>query len=185
MKKLVDLVKIVENNRECVILEVTGSRIDMIKLGCFDGNETMMRLTKGRDHTCTIWKDDGKTYDWHWGVGGYTLVSDKLDQQGKLIQDCITHDFEIYIDEDKNLIEKTLRIKSLDDVQHNSHTMKIMYWTPTDGHVTCHLDGQFFSFFKNKQDNINHFALKGYQLKHLKNERAVTGCIVEHYEMSR
>lgn len=185
MKKLVDLVQIVENNKDCVILEVVGSSLDMIKLGCFHGHETMMRLTKGADHTCTVWKSDGKHYSWSWGKSGYTLVTDTLRDQGRLIQACITQDFEIYIDTNEDLIEQTLHIKSLEDVRHNSHMVKIMYWTPTDDHVTCHLDGQFFSHFKNKQDNLNHFVERGYELKHLKNERAVTGCIVEHYEISR
>ena len=185
MKKLVDLVKIVDNNRDCVILEVAGSMLDMIRLGCFNGDETMMRLTKGADHTCTVWTKEGKNYSWSWGRSGHTLVSDAMSQRGKLIQQCIEQDFEIYIGENKNLIEQTLHIKSLEDVKHNSHMVKIMYWRPTDDHVTCHLDGQFFSHFKNKQDNIKHFVERGYELKHLKNERAVTGCIVEHYEISR
>lgn len=185
MKKLVNLVQIVENNRECVILEVVGSSLDMIKLGCFNGNEAMMRLTKGANHTCTVWTNDGKNYSWSWGSYGYTLVSNQLSEQGRLIQDCITQDFEIYIDKDKNLIEQTLHIKSLEDVKHNSHMVKIMYWEHTDDHVCCHLDGQFFSYFKNRQDNLNHFLERGYKMKHLKNEVATTGCMVEHYEISR
>ena len=42
MKKLVNYVKIVENNEECVILEVVGAPLDLIRLGCFNGNEKMV-----------------------------------------------------------------------------------------------------------------------------------------------
>ena len=96
MKKLCELVKIVENNKECVILEVTGSKLDLIKLGYFNGNEKLIRLTKGANQTCTIWTDN-KNYSWHWGRDGYTLVSDSMEKKGKLIQDCITKDFQINI----------------------------------------------------------------------------------------
>ena len=95
MNKLVDFVKIVENNEECVILEVVGKPIDLIKLGCFNGDETMFRLTKGNDHTCTVWNSDGKNFSWHWGINGYTLVTDRLDKMGTLIQKCIEQDLNI------------------------------------------------------------------------------------------
>lgn len=105
MKKLVDLVQIVENNRDCVILEVVGSMLDLIKLGWFDGNEIMFRLTKGEDHTCTVWTKEGKNYSWSWGRSGYTLVSDNMTKRGHLIQECIEQDFEIYIGKNPKLIE--------------------------------------------------------------------------------
>lgn len=185
MKRLVDLVKIVENNRDCVILEVVGSSLDMIRLGCFDGNETMMRLTKGRDHTCTVWKNDSKSYDWYWGHSGYTLVTDKLDQQGRLIQDCITRDFEIYIDENKDLIENTLYIKSLEDIKHNTHNLKLMYWEHSKDQVCCHLDGAFHTYFKGVECGIKHFTDKGYNVELTNTYIAPTGCIVKVYHIVR
>lgn len=55
--KLCYLVDIIENNENCVILKVKDNKnLELIKLGYFDGNEEMMRLTKGKDHTCTIFK---------------------------------------------------------------------------------------------------------------------------------
>ena len=55
--KLSNCVEVAVNNAECVVLKVKkGKEFDLITLGCFDGNETMFRLTKGDNHTCTVWR---------------------------------------------------------------------------------------------------------------------------------
>lgn len=185
MKKLVDLVKIVENNRDCVILEVTGSMLDLIKLGCFNGDEIMFRLTKGKSHTCTVWTKDGKNYSWHWGYGGHTLVSDAMNKRGKMIQQCIAQDFEIYIGDNLKLIESSLHIKSLEDVKHNTHNIKLMYWEHHEDDVCCHLDGEFHTRFKGVECGIKHFADKGYNVKFVETYIAQTGCIVQVYNITR
>lgn len=97
MKKLVDLVEVEENNQECVILKVVGKPMDLMKLGCFNGDESYIRLTKGGNHTCTIWTKDGKHYSWWWGIGGCTMVSEEMSKKGRLVQDCITQDLNIRI----------------------------------------------------------------------------------------
>ena len=184
MKRLVDLVKIIENNTECVILEVVAEPIELIKLGCFDGNETMFRLTKGADHTCTVWSKQGNTCSWYWGRSGHTLVSDKLRKMGKLIQECIEQDFEIYIGTNEDLIQNTLHIKSVDDVAHIQHTIKLMYWK-ANGEVTCHIDGEFFAHFKNIYKAIRHFEQRHYVIRNIDKYTAQTGCTVEVYEIKR
>ena len=185
MKKLVDLVQIVENNRDCVILEVVGSMLDLIKLGWFDGNEIMFRLTKGEDHTCTVWTKEGKNYSWSWGRSGYTLVSDNMTKRGHLIQECIEQDFEIYIGKNPKLIEQTLHIKSLEDIKHNTHNLKFMYWENSKDQVCCHLDGEFYTYFKGMEKGINHFADKGYDVNFIETYIAQTGCIVKVYHITR
>lgn len=182
-KKLVDCVKIVENNEECVILEVVGSSLDLIRLGCFNGNEEMFRLTKGTKHTCTVWTKEGKNYSWYWGAGGYTCVSDQTSKQGRLIQECIEQDFEIYIGDNKRSIQKTLYIKSIDDVKHANHNIKFMYFRPGD--VCCHIDGEYFKYFKSVEDGIRHFQNNGYAVYYEKETTAVTGCAVKHYYIER
>ena len=184
MKRLADLVKIVENNETCVILEVTGSILDLIKLGCFNGDETMMRLTKGCDHTCTVWTKD-KHYSWNWGKHGTTLVSRDIGKQGNLIQECIEQDFEIYIGDNSSLIKQTLHIKSLEDVKHGSHFLKMMYWENSVDNVCCHLDGEFHAHFNGIKRGIEHFVNKGYTVKKVDEYVASTGCIVEVYEIER
>lgn len=185
MKKLVDLVQIVENNRDCVILEVVGSMLDLIKLGCFNGDEIMFRLTKGKDHTCTVWTKEGKNYSWSWGRSGYTFVSNAMSQRGRLIQQCIEQDFEIYIGENSTRIGQTLYIKSLEDVKHNTHKLKLMYWESSKNQVCCHLDDEFHTYFNNIQSGINHFESKGYDVKPIDSYIASTGCVVKVYNMTR
>ena len=185
MKKLQTLTKILENNKECVLLEVIGQPIDLIKLGCFDGDETMFRLTKGRNHTCTVWTKDGKYYSWHWGVDGYTLVSKKLDKQGKLIEDCITKDYEIYIGDDKNKIISTLHIKSLNDIAHIKHNVKFMYWGNSFKDICCHLDDAYFTYFKGIENAFAHFKERGYTFKDRRVYLAPTGCIIEEYTIEK
>jgi len=98
MAKLSNCVSLAVNNSECVVLKVKdGKEFDLISLGCFDGNETMFRLTKGDNHTCTVWCDGENPYSWHWGIGGYTLVSDNMNKRGRLIQQCIENDFGIFM----------------------------------------------------------------------------------------
>lgn len=183
MKKLVNHVKIVENNEECVILEVVGAPLDLIRLGCFNGNEKMFRLTKGDNHTCTVWKENGDNYSWWWGCGGHTLVSDQMTKMGNLIQECIEQDFEIYIGSNKRNIQKTLHIRSLEDVKHSRHDMKLMYFRTND--VCCHIDGEYFKHFKSVEDGVAHFKNRDYTVYVNGEEIAATGCKVEHYYIVR
>lgn len=184
MKKLCELVKIVENNEECVILEVTGSMLDIIKLGCFNGDEKLIRLTKGNNHTCTVWTDN-RNYSWHWGIGGHTIVSDAMDKKGKLIQDCIEKDFEIYIGSNKKRITETLHIMSLEDVKHASHKVKLMYWQSQPNDICCHMDGEYFTRFNGKRNALIHFMDHDYKVEAIGNYVAQTGCIVEEYIISK
>lgn len=72
--RLKDITTIVVNNDECVVLKVKeGHEMDLIALGCFSGDETMLRLTKGADVTCTVFRKNGKSVSWDWGRRGYTL----------------------------------------------------------------------------------------------------------------
>lgn len=86
--KLADCVTIITNNEECVIFKVKPNQfMNLVSFGCFDGDETMFRLTKGQTITCTVWHGaDNKSYSWHWGYGGYTLVSDAMSKRGRMIQ---------------------------------------------------------------------------------------------------
>lgn len=94
---LKDLVTLEENNTSCVILEVKPNSFkELIKLGCFSGDEKMIRVTKGRNHTYTIWHgEENKSYSWNWGESGYTLVSDSMHEMRRLIMSTIEGEFGI------------------------------------------------------------------------------------------
>ena len=183
--KLCYLVDIIENNEECVILKVkSNKKLDLIKLGCFDGNEELIRLTKGEDHTCTIFRTNDKPFSWHWGRSGYTLVSDNVSTMGKLIEACITEDFDIYIGEDKNKVKETMNIMSLNDSSNSSHFIEMMYWK--DGNdVSVHKDNSFYKFFKNTIEAKEHFKNLNYDINFKNKYIASTGCIVEEYNISK
>ena len=94
--KLSQITEVAVNNSECVVLKVlSGNEMNLISLGCFSGNETMFRLTKGRDITCTVFRTDTKPFSWHWGYSGYTMVSPEVEKMGRMIQACIERDFGI------------------------------------------------------------------------------------------
>lgn len=186
MKKLCDLVEIEENNMECVILKIKeNSMLDLIKLGCFEGNERLIRITKGENHTITIFTDKSN-YSWYYGEKGYTIVSDNTDRKRFLISDCIENDFNIYIGKDKELVEKSLDIHSLKDTYGKIDLIKIMYWKgKRETDVIVHKNGEYFRSFSGISDAENYFKNSNYILDYTNKYTAITGCIVEEYSMKR
>lgn len=183
--KLCHLVDIIENNEDCVILKVKDNKIlDLIKLGCFDGNEELIRLTKGKNHTCTIFKTNESSFSWEWGMSGYTLVTDKVSAMGKLIESCITEDFDIYIGEDKNKVRETMNIMFLDDSSNSSHFIEMMYWK-NGNDVSVHKDSSFYKSFQNVADAKKHFEDLNYEINFKNKYIAETGCIIEEYDISK
>lgn len=93
MIRLKDCVEIVTapTNDNCVILKVKeNAEMDMISIGCFDGNEVMFRMT--RDDDCndyTIWHKNGNTCTWN----DRTLISNNLKSITKELKRCIVKDF--------------------------------------------------------------------------------------------
>ena len=175
-KSLVDLVEIYENNENCVVMKVKeGTEMDLICLGCFDGTEKMFRLTKGADNTCTVWNAKG-SYSWSWGSSGTTLVSDSMRMQGRMIEDCIVKDFEIYTGANKDLIKSSLRIKSLDDLKGLAHQFKLM---GTDNNKLCvHRDGEFYSHMS-IQEFDSMVDSKNYHITSIENYTSNNGCPVK------
>ena len=169
---------------DCVLLKVKdNSMLDLIKLGCFEGDEKLICITKGRDHTITIFTDNDH-YSWDYGESGYTLVSKKMDMKRDLISDCVKNDFDIYIDTDKELLKKSLDIHSIKDTYSKSHTIKIMYLkNEREKNVTVHKDGQFFKHFSGIKSAQEYFKNSNYILNFTNQCIAKTGYIVEEYSM--
>ena len=183
--KLCELVEILENNEECVVLKVKDNkRLNLIKLGCFDGNEELLRLTKGKNHTCTVFSKNGDSDSWYWGEGGYTLVSKNTEKKGNLIQKCITEDFDIYIGDDKENIKKSLNIKNLSDSAGAKHYIELMYFGDSDN-ICVHKDNSYYSLFNTIDSALNHFKELGFKTKYINTYIARTGCTVEEYNITR
>lgn len=179
--KLSNLVDVIVNNEECVVLKTKDNTVlDLISLGCFDGDETMLRITKGEQHTATIFQGS-KHFSWNWGKNGYTLVTDKIKKCGRLIQECVEEDFGIYIGSNRAKIKSTLHIKSLSDKSNKKHNLKILYWSGKENkECQIHKDGEHFKWFtsiKNARDYISeHFDVQSSNFS-----TAHTGCKVEEY----
>lgn len=185
-KRLCDLVEIEENNSDCVLLKVKeNAKLDLIKLGCFEGNETMIRVTKGADNTFTIFTDES-SYSWYHGESGYTLVSKSMDKKRFLILDCIEIDFDIYVGKNPTLIENSLDIHSIEDTYNKSYDIKIMYWKKEKNtNVIVHKNGEFFRHFNGLEDAKNALEKYNYELQFKGDYIAQTGCIVEEYTMTK
>ena len=93
MKRLVDCVVLMENNDNCVVLKVKEDCVmDLICLGCFSGNETMIRMTKDDDdNSYCIWYNNGNTCSW----SNRTIKSTQLGKKQKMIAKCIHSDMGI------------------------------------------------------------------------------------------
>lgn len=184
--KLCYLVDIIENNEKCVLLKVKDNKkLDLIKLGCFDGNEDLLRLTKGKKHTCTIFRKDNTSFSWDWGEGGFTLVSDNTRKKGHLIEECIKEDFDIYIGSKDDKIKESLFITSMNDTLNRKHQIKFMYWNKKDNNICTHKDGEFYKYFRTISDGLEHFESLGYNFEYQDTYQAKTGCYVEMYQMER
>lgn len=155
MKKLCELVTIQTNTEDCVVLNVKpDSRMDLICLGCFTGDEELIRLTKGEDVTCTVWDKNGKSYSWYWGKSGYTCVTELMTKKGNMVLRCIEDDLDIRVKARKEIIIK--------DMGRKNHTHTIKLYNNGSYGVCCHKDGEFLRYFKEAIEAINYFRNCGY-----------------------
>ena len=181
-KRLANFVTIAENNENCVVLKIKKNAfMGLVGLGCFNGNETFIRLTKGGNHTCTVWHSDGKSVSWEWGNGGYTLVCDSLDKIGRLVQNCIEYDFGIVIK--GNNIKTTLNVKSLKDAPKKA-VFKEMWWQ-SQTERCVHKNGDFFRHFESDTDFRDWLKKYGWKIDKEEDSVAKTGCLVKTLTCSR
>ena len=183
-KRLSQMVTIKENNEECVILKVKKNQFDnLIGLGCFNGDETMFRLTKGSDHTCTVWYGtENRHFSWEWGSSGYTLVSDNVKKRGSLIHSCIADDFGIYIGDDKVKIRQTLYKRK--PTEKKTEKFVAMWWEGEESRIV-HRKGEFWKSFGNEDTFMDYVQKMGGKVKsksvlyHSSN----TGCCMMDFEV--
>lgn len=159
MKKLYQLVSLVSNTEDAVVLKVNkGAEMDLVCLGCFNGDETMFRLTKGKDHTCTVWDKKGNYYSWYWGDSGYTLVSDEMRKRGHMIKQAIEDGFDILVYGSKESIRKNM-------FQNNGEHQIVLWSNAAPGHdCGCRKDGEFFRFFDSVNEAKTYFKDLGYNI---------------------
>lgn len=85
-KELREIVELVSNNNNCVVFKVLpNSEMDLILLGCFGGDETLIRIANDNCRTITIFRKDGTHYSW----GCNTLVVEEMNQMRRKIMGLI------------------------------------------------------------------------------------------------
>lgn len=180
-KRLSQMVNIIENNYDCVVLKVKKNQfLNLIALGCFNGDETMFRFTKGRDHTYTVWHgEDNKHYSWFSGESGYTLVSDKISKQGYVIRQAIQEDFGIYIGSDPDKIKETLYKKK--PVPKSSKFVAM--WFKHHTNILVHRNDEFWKGFSSHDDFINYIKSIGGKIESTSEiyNSPDTGCFLMDY----
>lgn len=101
MKKLAELVKVEENNENCVLLKVKPkSSLELMKIGFFKGTEQYFRVTKNKrfaTHTLTVWRKGENAWSIDWGTET-TCVTETTRKMRLEVVDCIVKDFGISID---------------------------------------------------------------------------------------
>lgn len=181
MKKLHELMTLVSNTEDAVVLKIKeGSEMDLICLGCFDGDETLIRLTKGRNQTCTIWTKDNKHDSWMWGDSGYTLVSQNTSRKGHMIQQAIEDGFDILVHGSSESIKK--------DMLNNSGEHHIELWHRGGlgrGAYGCRKDDEFFRSFDSLEGAIEHFKSLGYSVKPEKEEPNYCNSITHYFTLKK
>jgi hypothetical protein len=116
MKKLIDVIEIAENNKDFILLEIIGSTRDCILTGVLNGDEELIRVTKGKNHTLTIYKKNGSHFSYDFGHNGYTLISDSEQRRKRAIVDTIQLELETLLEDTdtEDLPQKKADVESME-----------------------------------------------------------------------
>lgn len=87
---MTNVFKIVENNSEVVVLKVNSENNLIIALNPYiNANMDYISVTKGENHILTVVKKDGSTFNFYWGINGYTLICESLELLRKKVVEFI------------------------------------------------------------------------------------------------
>lgn len=94
-KNVFDLVSVTD---DLVVLKVNSDDNLTVAMNPYiSGDYDYISVTRGDVHVLTVIKKDGKTFDFHWGYGGHTLISDGLEILKRKVID--------FIDDNKIMLE--------------------------------------------------------------------------------
>ena len=81
-----EIFKLVSADEDKVVIEVLADSPLKVAMFPFVSSEyNYITVTRGRKHVLTIIKKDGKTFSFHFGDGGYTLISESLEELKKYV----------------------------------------------------------------------------------------------------
>lgn len=145
--------KIVKNSKEVVLIEVIfEDDIDSMSNSGFSGKEKFIKITKGKNHTITLYNDDKKSYcSFNFGEGGYTLISKELEVLKKKVL--------------RFLLSERIQIKkNVDTIETKLKIMPPIKGLGMADHYCVHLGGGFATFLKTEDEIKELFG--DYQIQH-------------------
>lgn len=87
LEKVFQLVQVTPSQ---IILKVTADDPLTVALYPFVSSDmAYITVTRGDEHTLTVTKKDGKTWSFHWGNSGYTLISENGERLKKAVIEYI------------------------------------------------------------------------------------------------
>lgn len=131
--KMKDYLKIVENNNDSVVIKVKElTNLQIAQKPCFDSSMDYITITRGSKQVLTVINKKGGTFSFHWGIGGYTLISDNLQELKRVVLRFL-EDNDIFIKLINNklpLVAKSFKNNNFDkwqfrlgDTDENSHNL--------------------------------------------------------------
>ena len=92
--------QIEEESDDQVIVKVINNDnpLTIAKYPFIDGNMAYITVTRGNDHVLTVVNKNGKTFSFHWGDGGYTLISEGLERLKRAVVQFIERENHILLE---------------------------------------------------------------------------------------
>lgn len=85
-KNLNDIFEIANVDSNQIIIKVNAdSTLKVAQFPFVSMEYDYITVTRGNKHILTIIEKDGSTFDFHWGYGGYTLISEGLERLKKAV----------------------------------------------------------------------------------------------------
>jgi hypothetical protein len=142
--ELIDCVELLMNDETCVVLKVKSDKQnDLFMINGFDGNESMIKVSKVRNVcdsiTYRIRTTNGNTYSF----SNNTLMCDEMRTMMSQINHTIINEIGIPLVSENH--EFYNYIQTIGDERKKSHTFKIMGWGETDyaDNMVVHKNGSY------------------------------------------
>ena len=144
MNKLTSIVSVIHNDMDCVVLKIANNkRMELIFTGCFDGDETMIRMTKELPHIYTIFKGDK-----YYSTAFEKNVEYKVKKMIELIRETVVEDFGINVSGDKEFIISTCGDATIEKARSGKH--EIVISRSYDDSVAIYRDHSFVKTVPNE-----------------------------------
>lgn len=167
MKKYIE---ITQNDNELVILKVKDlTNLQIAQKPYFNSGMDYITITRGGKQVLTVVNKDGKTFSCQWGDGGYTLISENLEELKRVVLRFLEAN-NIFI----NLINNKLPLVATSFKNRNFDR-----WQFRLGHIDRNSHNLFFDTEEQLKDKANEL---GYKISKIVPNQFV-GEVV-HYERS-